>query len=683
MSDCKETLIETEIVTEILEECCPGLPGEGVPKGGLTDQFLAKKSNADYDTEWRYGGGGGGAVVSVNGKQGVVILDKTDIGLSNVDNTSDANKPVSIAQQAALNLKIDLTEKGVALGVVPLDSGAKIDISYIPDSLIGQVKYQGTWNATTNTPTLTNGGGGSGSKGFYYVVNVDGSTSLDGISDWKVGDWVISNGSAWQKVDNTDAVSSVFGRVGAIVANSGDYNTSQVTENTNLYFTQARAIASPLTGFVSGAGTVLATDTILQAIQKINGNIAAIPSYTFLTGLNNNSGVITANLSTGVVGGQSAIGGVNSGDNLTLSSTSNATKGKILFGSSSYDEVNNYLGLLTSAPNAVLDMVVAGIGNASPIDSQSIMLENPTVSTSSTLVQDSPAVFWRGNGWKSNATAGSQPVDFRMYMDAESGTTQAAGALRIQSRVNNGSWANRYRFGDTGALNIVNSTNTVPASNPQNIAALTLSSDAFSGVMAANVFANGGGEIQGYNNSGLSFGQIALQRQGGTLQIGSTNNGAKLNLFGDTLTGATATSLLDSGQTWNTTGSPTALKLNITNTASGASALLADIQIGGSPLFRIDKVGRVGVGGVTAPAAWMHLTAGTSTIAPFIMNAGTLLGTPAAGALEFNGTNLFFTRISARECVITQSAVTSETLVSDTSVTVNLNGTTYKLLARA
>ncbi len=87
--------------------------------------------------------------------------------------------------------------------------------------------------------------------------------------------------SAIQKLNgNTSAlvtgVSSVFGRTGAVTAQSGDYNTSQVTEVTNLYFTQARAIASPLTGYVSGSGTVLATDTILQAVQKLNGNIGLL-----------------------------------------------------------------------------------------------------------------------------------------------------------------------------------------------------------------------------------------------------------------------------------------------------------------------------------------------------------------------------------------------------------------------
>ena len=87
-------------------------------------------------------------------------------------------------------------------------------------------------------------------------------------------------------------VSSVFGRTGAVTATSGDYTTAQVTESGNLYFTNARAIASTLTGYVSGAGTVAATDTILQAIQKLNGNAAAL--VTGVSSVFGRTGAVTA-----------------------------------------------------------------------------------------------------------------------------------------------------------------------------------------------------------------------------------------------------------------------------------------------------------------------------------------------------------------------------------------------------
>ena len=63
---------------------------------------------------------------------------------------------------------------------------------------LGALNYKGTWNASTNSPALTSG---AGTKGDYYVVSVAGSTSLDGISNWGVGDWAAFNGTVWQRVE--------------------------------------------------------------------------------------------------------------------------------------------------------------------------------------------------------------------------------------------------------------------------------------------------------------------------------------------------------------------------------------------------------------------------------------------------------------------------------------------------
>jgi hypothetical protein len=108
------------------------------------------------------------------------------------------------------------------------------------NGLIGGSIYQGTWNASTNTPTLTSG---VGTKGYYYIVSVAGSTNLDGITDWNVGDWAIYDGTAWQQVDNTDAVVSVNGFTGAV-----SLTTSNISEGTNLYYTDARARGSVSAG---------------------------------------------------------------------------------------------------------------------------------------------------------------------------------------------------------------------------------------------------------------------------------------------------------------------------------------------------------------------------------------------------------------------------------------------------
>lgn len=92
--------------------------------------------------------------------------------------------------------------------------------------------YEGTWNASTNTPTLASS---VGQNGHYYVVSTSGSTNLNGITDWVTGDWAIFNGSTWQKIDQTNLVSSVAGRTGAITLSNTDISGlgTMSTQNAN------------------------------------------------------------------------------------------------------------------------------------------------------------------------------------------------------------------------------------------------------------------------------------------------------------------------------------------------------------------------------------------------------------------------------------------------------------------
>ena len=66
--------------------------------------------------------------------------------------------------------------------------------------------FMGSWDANTNNPFLQSG---VGVAGEYYIVSVPGTTNLDGVFDWQIGDWAIFEGatSMWQKIDNHDIVS--------------------------------------------------------------------------------------------------------------------------------------------------------------------------------------------------------------------------------------------------------------------------------------------------------------------------------------------------------------------------------------------------------------------------------------------------------------------------------------------
>lgn len=161
-------------------------------------------------------------------------------------------------------------DAGAALGVATLDSAGKVPISQIPDAVIGALNYQGTWNATTNTPTLTSS---VGTKGYYYVVSVAGTTDLNGVTDWQIGDWAVYNGTAWQKVDNTDGVTSVNGFTGAVTL-----TTTNISEGTNLYYTDARARASLSAG--TGISYNSTTGVITNSSPSLGGDVVGPASAT-------------------------------------------------------------------------------------------------------------------------------------------------------------------------------------------------------------------------------------------------------------------------------------------------------------------------------------------------------------------------------------------------------------------
>lgn len=173
-------------------------------------------------------------------------------------------------------------DAGSALGVATLDSAGKVPISQIPDSVIGALSYQGTWNASTNTPTLASS---TGTKGYYYVVSVAGSTNLNGITDWQIGDWAVYSGTAWQKIDNTDGVTSVNGYTGAVVLTQTDISGTVPTSRTitagtgltgggdlsaNRTFAIDSTVAT-LTGTQTLTNKTLTTPVIAQ-INDANGN---------------------------------------------------------------------------------------------------------------------------------------------------------------------------------------------------------------------------------------------------------------------------------------------------------------------------------------------------------------------------------------------------------------------------
>jgi predicted heme/steroid binding protein len=177
------------------------------------------------------------------------------------------------------------------------------------EALVGGLQYQGTWDASSNTPTLTSG---VGVDGYFYIVNVAGNTNLDGITQWNVGDWAVFHDTGWQKVDNTESVTSVNGLIGAV-----SLTTTDIPEGSKLYYTDARArlALSLTTSGNSGAATYNNSTGVFNIPQYTLSGLGGVPDTRTLT-INGVAYDLSANRSwsvgtvTSVTAGTGLTGGV-------------------------------------------------------------------------------------------------------------------------------------------------------------------------------------------------------------------------------------------------------------------------------------------------------------------------------------------------------------------------------------
>ena len=281
----------------------------------------------------------GGSITGVS----IPAADVTGLGTMATQNANSVSITGGSISGATVSGYIPTSDEGVANGVATLDGSGKVPIGQIPDAVIGALNYQGTWNATTNSPTLTSS---VGTKGFYYVVSVAGSTNLNGITDWQVGDWAVYNGSAWQKVDNTDGVTSVNGFTGAVTL-----TTTNIAEGTNEYFTTARARASVSAG--TGISYDSSTGVITNSSPSLGGDVVgpasatdnAIARFDTTTGKLIQNSVVTVS-DTGVIAGAPSISNINFVDFDTTYATT-LTEGQLGW------DGNNTLGLGMAGGNVI------------------------------------------------------------------------------------------------------------------------------------------------------------------------------------------------------------------------------------------------------------------------------------------------------------------------------------------
>ena len=283
----------------------------------------------------------------------------------------------------------------------------------------------------TNTGTLTADTSDSGLSGKYlritdttgkwasasgYVPYVGATTDLDmGVHQVNAQSFYANgsngNGHIHLKHQNSDATGQ--GQTTTIFAdangdfkwkNAGNFYTTLKTSGNaaNAIYTFPSATttligagdtATMLTPYLRSniaAATYLAKTDTASLSSRINLKVNIADTSSMLTpyirlagtGLTKSSQTLSNNLSTGVSGGQSVVGGTAASENLTLSSTTNATKGKILFGTSAYNEVNNRLGIGLTSPTTQLDVLgTAKISTTDNSYNQQLVVENKSTGT--------------------------------------------------------------------------------------------------------------------------------------------------------------------------------------------------------------------------------------------------------------------------------------------------------------
>lgn len=392
------------------------------------------------------------------------------------------------------------------------------------NGLIGSSIYEGTWNASTNTPSIASG---VGTQGSYYIVSVAGSTNIDGITDWNVGDWIIFDGTAWQQVDNTDAVVSVNGETGAV-----SLTTSNIAEGTNLYFTNARAIASTLTGYTSGAGTISSSDTILQAIQKLNGNVSGL--VTGVSSVFGRTGAVVA----------------ASGDY----TTTQVTEGTNLYYTEARVSANTDVAANTAARHAA---VTLGTANGLSLSTQQLSLGLASGSATGALSSTDWNTFnnkqaaLNGTGFvKISGTTISYDNSTYLTISSAASTYLPLSGGTLTGSLSGTSATFSGTLTLNGSNNIIRSGNELRFNRADN-AIYTRMYDAGSGASNGFIFDNTNGEGFHFKNTTTT---LMRMNSAGNVGIGLDNPNARLSVRADNGTSASAIMRLrDTNSTARTT----------------------------------------------------------------------------------------------------------------------------------
>ena len=190
-----------------------------------------------------------------NGEDGVSVvnahIDFDGSLIISLSTGKEINVGEVVAPALAEQIKVITNGGGTSQSVLDTLTSLQSQI----DALSGATIYKGLWNASTNTPALTSSVGTSGN---FYIVSVAGSTNLNGITNWDVGDWAIFNGSVWQRVEGgANGNFTTLSVSGVATFSAGTVSAPAITTsgdtNTGVYFPAADTVGITAGGTQRGA----------------------------------------------------------------------------------------------------------------------------------------------------------------------------------------------------------------------------------------------------------------------------------------------------------------------------------------------------------------------------------------------------------------------------------------------